>query len=68
MLKQKPKRKANEFTFLLEEAKKLGGREAKIISPSKVVVEDRVLLKCKVGCHMYGHKFVCPLHTDSGLV
>ena len=65
MLKQKPKRKANEFTFLLEEANRLGAREAKIISPSKVVVEDRVLLKCKAGCHMYGHKFVCPPHTPT---
>jgi predicted metal-binding protein len=60
MLKQKPKRKANEFTFLLEEANRLGTREAKIISPSKVVVEDRVLLKCRTGCQSYGHKFVCP--------
>jgi predicted metal-binding protein len=65
MPKPKPKRKANEFTFLLEEANRLGAREAKIISPNKVVVEDRVLLKCRAGCHMYGHKFVCPPYTPT---
>jgi len=65
MPKQKPKRKANEFTFLLEEANRLGAREAKIISPNKVVVEDRVLLKCRAGCDSYGKKFVCPPYTPT---
>jgi len=65
MPKPKPKRKANEFTFLLEEANRLGAREAKIISPSKVVVEDRVLLKCRTGCDSYGKKFICPPYTPT---
>jgi len=65
MPKPKPKRKANEFTFLLEEANRLGAREAKIISPNKVVVEDRVLLKCRTGCDSYGKKFVCPPFTPT---
>lgn len=65
MPKPKPKRKANEFTFLLEEANRLGAREAKIISPNKVVVEDRVLLKCRAGCDSYGKKFVCPPYTPT---
>jgi predicted metal-binding protein len=65
MLKQKPKRKTKEFGFLLEEAKKLGALEAKIIHPNKVVVEDRVLLKCKAGCDSYGRKFVCPPFTPT---
>ena len=60
MPKQKPKRRDKEFGFLLEEAKILGALEAKIVSPNKVVVEDRVLLKCKAGCDSYGKKFVCP--------
>ncbi len=60
MPKQRPERKAKEFDFLLREAKRLGALEAKITSPDKVVVEDRVLLKCISGCHLYGHKFVCP--------
>jgi len=65
MPRQKPKRTNKEFVFLIEEAKKLGASEAKIISPDKVVVEDRVVLKCKSGCHMYGHKFVCPPFTPT---
>jgi predicted metal-binding protein len=64
-----PRGKANlrpkEFDFLLEEAKRLGAHEAKIISPNKVVVEDRVLLKCRFGCHNYGRKFVCPPFTPT---
>ncbi len=65
MSKQRPKRKTKEFDFLVKEAKKLGALEAKIIGPEKVVVEDRVLLKCRSGCHMYGHKFVCPPFTPT---
>ena len=65
MPKQKPKRKTKKFVFLLEEAKKLGALEAKIVSPDKVVVEDRVLLKCRSGCDSYGHKFVCPPFTPN---
>jgi len=65
MTKQKPKRKTKEFDFLLEEAKKLGALEVKIVSPDRVVVEDRVLLKCLTGCDSYGKKFVCPPFTPT---
>jgi hypothetical protein len=40
MRKQKAKGKKEGFNFLLEEAKRLGAREAGIISPSKAAVED----------------------------
>ena len=60
MPKQVAKREKKEFAFLLEEARKLGALEARIISSNKVVVEDRVLLKCRTGCDSYGKKFVCP--------
>ena len=31
----------------------------------KVVVEDRVVLKCKVGCNNYGKTLACPPYTPS---
>ena len=60
-----PKKRTTQFQFLIEEARRLGAIEAKIITPAKVVVEDRVLLKCKTGCTSYGHKFVCPPYTPT---
>jgi predicted metal-binding protein len=65
MRKQKAKGKKEGFDFLLEEAKRLGAREAKIIGSNKVVVENRVLLKCRAGCDSYGKKFVCPPYTPT---
>jgi len=65
MPKQKAKGKTKEFNFLLEGAKRLGARETKIIGSNKVVVEDRVLLKCRAGCDSYGKKFVCPPYTPT---
>ncbi|MCZ3365870.1 MULTISPECIES: DUF2284 domain-containing protein [Methanobacterium] len=40
-----------------------GYPEAKIISADKVVVEDRVRLKCMVGCPHYGQGLRCPPYT-----
>ena len=57
------KGKKDELNFLLELAKSLGATEAKIVDSDKIVVEDRVVLKCKTGCPMYGHKLVCPIHV-----
>jgi predicted metal-binding protein len=50
----------NEFEFLVKLALDLGALEAKVIPASEIVVEDRVILKCKVGCPSYGKKFICP--------
>jgi predicted metal-binding protein len=55
----------NPFQFLLSRANDLGATDAKIIPSGKIVVEDRVLLKCKSGYHMYGHKLVCPPFTPT---
>ena len=63
--KAKIKGRQNEFDFLLELAKDLGAIEAKMITPDNIVVEDRVVLKCKSGCHWYGEKFVCPPFVPS---
>ncbi len=65
MAKQSSKKRTSPFQFLVKEAGRLGALEAKIVTPAKVVVEDRVLLKCKTGCNMYGQKFVCPPNTPT---
>ena len=63
--KDSVKGKQTELDFLLELARNLGAVEAKIISSDKIVVEDRVVLKCRSGCHLYGQKFVCPPFTPT---
>lgn len=57
--------KKNRFKFLLDHASDLGAKEARIIPSKKIVVENRVILKCKSGCHMYGHKLICPPFAPS---
>jgi predicted metal-binding protein len=54
-----------KFQFLTKLALEKGAAEAKIIPTSKVVVEDRVALKCKVGCNHYGKTLACPPFTPS---
>ena len=54
-----------KFQFLTKLALENGAADAKIISTSKVVVEDRVVLKCKVGCNHYGKTLACPPYTPS---
>jgi predicted metal-binding protein len=59
------KEKQNKFDFLLDLSRDLGAIEAKIAGSDKIVVEDRVALKCKSGCPSYGHKFICPPFTPT---
>jgi predicted metal-binding protein len=54
-----------KFDFLRKKALKMGAVDAKIITADKVVVEDRIVLKCKVGCTNYGKTLVCPPHTPT---
>ena len=56
---------AEKFQFLVKLALENGAADAKIISADKVVVEDRVVLKCKVGCNHYGKTLSCPPYTPS---
>lgn len=65
MPKRISKQGNSEFQFLVKEASRLGAIDVKIVTPNKVVVEDRVLLKCKTGCNSYGHKLVCPPYTPT---
>jgi predicted metal-binding protein len=57
--------KAADFAYLEKKALELGAIEAKVIPASSVIVEDRVLLKCKSGCDDYGTKLCCPPYAPS---
>ena len=54
-----------KFDFLRTLALEMGAVEAKIIPADKVVVEDRIVLKCKVGCSNYGKTLACPPYTPT---
>ncbi len=54
-----------KFQFLVKLALENGASDAKIIPTGKVIVEDRVVLKCKVGCNNYGKTLACPPYTPS---
>ncbi len=54
-----------KYQFLAKLALEKGAADAKIIPTTKVVVEDRVVLKCKVGCKQYGKTLACPPYTPS---
>ena len=56
---------AEKFHFLAKLAIENGAADAKILPASKVVVEDRVVLKCKVGCNHYGKTLACPPYTPT---
>jgi predicted metal-binding protein len=60
-----PENGSEKFQFLVKLALENGATDAKIIPTSKVVVEDRVVLKCKVGCNHYGKTLACPPYTPS---
>ena len=54
-----------QFNFLKDLALELGATEAKIISANEIVVENRVVLKCRVGCNKYGKTLMCPPYAPS---
>jgi predicted metal-binding protein len=54
-----------KFDFLRKLALELGAADAKVIPADKVVVENRVVLKCKVGCSNYGKTLACPPYTPT---
>ena len=54
-----------KFNFLKNLALELGATEAKIVSTNEIVVENRVVLKCRVGCNKYGKTLMCPPYAPS---
>ena len=51
--------------FLRKKALELSAIEAKIIPVKKIVIEDRVVFKCKLGCEKYGKTLACPPHAPT---
>lgn len=43
----------------------MGALDAKVIMADKVAVEDRIILKCRVGCANFGKTLTCPPHTPT---
>ena len=58
-------KETEKFYFLKKRALELGAADAQVIRADQVVVEDRVVLKCKVGCNNYGKTLACPPYTPS---
>ena len=54
-----------KFNFLKNLALELGATEAKIVPTTEIVVENRIVLKCLVGCNKYGKTLMCPPYTPS---
>jgi predicted metal-binding protein len=57
--------KIEALDFLRKQAIDLGSAEAKIIQVEKIVIEDRVVFKCKLGCEKYGKTLACPPYAPS---
>ena len=54
-----------KFDFLEKMALKMGAIDTKIITVDDVCVENRVTLKCRVGCVGYGKKLTCPPYVPT---
>jgi predicted metal-binding protein len=63
--KQKLNSHADKFESLKKIALNLGVIDAKIIPANKIVIEDRVVLKCSLGCEKYGKTLACPPHAPT---
>jgi len=57
---------AEELRFLVEKAREFGATHAALMPAERVVVDERVRLKCAVpACQGYGHYLHCPPNTMS---
>jgi predicted metal-binding protein len=46
--------KEKKLESLRNKALELGAIDAKVIPVEKIVIEDRVVFKCRLGCEKYG--------------
>jgi predicted metal-binding protein len=59
------KENSNSLNSIKQQAKNLGAIDAKIITIDKIVIEDRLVLKCSLGCEKYGKTLACPPHAPT---
>ena len=57
--------KVKSFDFLKKQALELGAVAAKLIPVGKIVIEDRIVFKCRLGCEKYGKTLACPPYAPS---
>jgi len=57
--------KVKSLDFLRKQALESGAEDAKIIPVKKIVIEERVVLKCGLGCEKYGKSLACPPYAPS---
>ena len=55
----------SQFSFLTDLALELGASETIVIPATDVIIENRVVLKCRVGCKHYGKTLMCPPYAPS---
>ena len=57
--------KLAELDYLKDLAMKLGASKVKIVPAREIIVESRVVLKCRIGCKDYGKTLMCPPNSPS---
>ena len=53
------------FVFIKDLALELGASAAKVVPANEIVIENRVVLKCRVCCKHYGKTLMCPPYSPS---
>jgi len=57
--------KEKSLEALRKRALDLGATDAKVIPAEKIVVADRVVFKCQLGCEKYGKTLACPPYAPT---
>jgi predicted metal-binding protein len=55
----------NSLETVRQHALKLGAVDAKIIPVDKIIIEERLVMKCSLGCEKYGKTLACPPHAPT---
>jgi len=57
--------KEKKLESLRNKVLELGAIDAKVIPVEKIVIEDRVVFKCRLGCEKYGKTLACPPYAPT---